>query len=211
MFHLDRKQEAQAIDALHKAIANSPHWPLPYASLAGLLERGGRLDDAVAVYRDALTAMPDDPAVLAELAHHYERQKDYPNAIAQYDRILAKSSDNLPAINNLANLLSLDTANAANLQRAKSLARRLVGQKDPAFLDTIGWVDYQAGDYGKARETLQQAVAANDREPVFLFHLGMAALKTGDRDQARELIGKAVASERQFAELDQAREVLRGL
>ena len=56
--------------------------------------------------------------------------------------------------NNLANLLMARADDAAALDRAHAITRRLRGTEEPAFQDTYGWIAYLRGDHDTALEYL---------------------------------------------------------
>ncbi len=141
------------------------------------------------------------------LAGIYERQKKYEDAIALYDELLEKSPDNLVAVNNLAVLLSERRTDEQSMTRAKELALRLADSKQPALLDTLGWIYYQAGDYDKAAEVLSGVVEQAPEVGIFRYHLGMTYYKQGDSRAASEILSKAIAEDQQYDGVEEARRV----
>jgi tetratricopeptide (TPR) repeat protein len=135
--------------------------------------------------------------------------KDNGKAIEQYENILRDFPGNLLAVNNLASVLSLDSADKPKLERALALAKRLENSGQPVFLDTLAWIYYQLGDTEKALP-LQLKVAEKLADlPIFQYHLGMIYSKRGDAQKARELLEKAVQSKNDFPGLQDAKDALR--
>jgi Tfp pilus assembly protein PilF len=96
----------------------------------------------------------------------------------------------------------------ASLDRARQLAARLSNSKNPALVDTWGWVLYKRGEYADAIRALQEAVDESSHSPPLLYHLAMAQLKTGDRDVARSTLEEALRSGTPFSGSDEAKQVL---
>jgi Flp pilus assembly protein TadD len=66
------------------------------------------------------------------------------------------------------------------IEKAHALA-----PEDGYITDSLGWAQYQAGEYAAAAETLEQAVAAVADDPVITEHLGDAYWRVGRRIEAR--------------------------
>ena len=74
---------------------------------------------------------------------------------------------------------------------------------DPQVLDTLGWVEFLAGDVDKAQETLKRSV----RIKAFTantYHLAEVMLKDGQTRYATELLDMA----RQFAQQNDDKQML---
>ncbi|MEN8761201.1 MAG: tetratricopeptide repeat protein, partial [Thiogranum sp.] len=151
------------------------------------------------------------PQLLIGLAGVHERQKDYEAAISVYEKLLGQQPDNAISINNLAALLADHRADAASLDQAAELAVKLEKAKQPAFLDTAGWVYYRNGDYAKAAGILKRAVELSPEVPVFQYHLGMTYFKLGDKAAASEHLTRATDGEFSYEGVEEARATLKGL
>jgi tetratricopeptide (TPR) repeat protein len=151
---------------------------------------------------------PDNARFVFGYAQILERQGHYDEAISVYEQILQKTPDNILAANNLAALLADHKKDQQSLKKAKELADKLTGAKQPALLDTVGWVDYRLGDYGEAVKVLSGVVEQAPDVPIFNYHLGMAYLKQGDKQAAKEHLSKAVGEKYKYTGVDEAREAL---
>ncbi|MGD8453192.1 MAG: tetratricopeptide repeat protein [Phycisphaerae bacterium] len=75
-----------------------------------------------------------------------------------------------------------------NLERATGMIRLAVAAQPlrAAYLDSLGWAYYRAGDFGAAHEYLERATRlAEGQDPVLYDHLADAAYRLGDVDAAR--------------------------
>lgn len=84
----------------------------------------------------------------------------------------------------------------------------LADSREPAFLDTVGWVHYKNGNYPQAISYLQAAVKQQPNSGEFRYHLGMAFYKQGDVLNARSELELAVAETREYVGRDEAIRIL---
>jgi Flp pilus assembly protein TadD len=64
-----------------------------------------------------------------------------------------------------------------------------------AYLDTLGWVYYRQGEYGKALKCLRKAARAMPDDPVIHDHLGDALYALGEPGEARRYWQKSLELE----------------
>jgi tetratricopeptide (TPR) repeat protein len=177
-------------------------------ALASLYSQQGKLDKAAAILHERMLTAPDNPRYVLGYAQVLERQGHYGEAITTYEQFLDKTPDNVLATNNLAALLADHKQDEQSLKKARVLTDKLAGAKQPALLDTVGWVDYRLGDYGEAIKVLSGVVAQAPDVPVFNYHLGMAYLKQGNKQEARKYLSKAVGEKDTYFGVDEARKAL---
>lgn len=126
----------------------------------------------------------------------------FEEAAKVYQQVLTENPKSFAALNNLAYLL------ATNLNRpteALTYAQQAAAMtpNDPQVLDTLGWVEFLAGDVDKAQETLKRSV----RIKAFTantYHLAEVMLKDGQTRYATELLDMA----RQFAQQNDDKQML---
>ncbi len=83
-----------------------------------------------------------------------------------------------------------------NLEQATELIRRAVAEKPwrAAFIDSLGWAYYKAGDFTNAHKYLARAARLRDgQDPVVYDHLADAAYRAGDHEAACEHWNKSLA------------------
>lgn len=109
--------------------------------------------------------------------------------------------------NNLAYILAKHLGKPQEALEPAKLAAALA-PSDPAVLDTLGWVYFQAGQFRDADREFERAVATSrtpdDRVPAYLHH-AQSKKAVGDRAEAQRLIGLAKQN------LDQASETIRNV
>jgi len=195
-----------AREVFESALSDNEGWLPAYTALASLNAKDPKAQ--IDIYKRGLAAVPESQELALLLGTAYERNGQYDAAIDAYTDVLAVNPD-MPAVaNNLAALLADHHDDSASLDRALQLSLQFDGSENPAFLDTLGWVYYRLGQYGKAQPLLEKAVGAAQSVPVLSYHLGMNYFAQGKTDQARLYLGKAIAKEGDFQGKDDAKNAL---
>jgi Tfp pilus assembly protein PilF len=193
---------------LRAAIAAQPKWTQPYLDLSALRFAQNDPAGAVTQLQAGLKEAPDDIQLNASLAELYDRTGDSDKAIAVYEKMLVKNSDNAIATNNLAALLVDRKGDPASVKRAVELSAKLEKTTQPAFTDTAGWAYLKAGDTQKAVDILKRTVEKAPDVPIFQYHLGVAYQKAGDNVAAKTHLSKALELNPKFSQADDARTAL---
>ena len=197
--------DTAAAEAGYRALAaEDPARPEAHRALAGLLAELGRPDEARAAIAAGLAATGGDAELLFAEASLLEAEGDVAGAIAAYETLYARDGDAPVVINNLASLLTAQGSDAATLERAFAIARRLRESRVPEFQDTYGWILFLRGDPGEARSYLALAAAALPGNAQVQFHLGEAELALGDRAAAKAAFTAALAAAEAGSPLPQA-------
>ena len=204
-------REAEA--ALQKAIDILPAWSGPRNNLAQVYLAQGRKKEAIEKYEAAIQANPNIMAAYLSLGLLYESDRDFDNAIQVYERALAANPGFWMAANNLAFLLSVQSDDKAELERALSLGKQALSFRPnhPGILDTIGWVHYRLGDYNQAWDVMEKALAGAPDSPLLNYHMGMVLLKKDQTDAARDRLEKALEGDEDFIGRDTAEATLKEL
>ncbi len=209
---LAQKKIPEAREVFLLAIKTKPDFRTPYVRLASTYAIEKNTDEMIKIYESGLKAIPDDPVFITGLAGIYEQTGKVDQAISFYEQIIAREPENIIVANNLAMLYVDNTDSSESLKKAQELTKVLVNSKNPAFLDTIGWVSYKAGDYTKAISLLEDAVTKAPKEPALQYHLGMAYFKQGKLLKiAKDHLELAVNNSREFKGKDQAEATLKSI
>jgi predicted Zn-dependent protease len=195
-----------AAEAGYRAlVAEAPALPEPHRALFRLLAGEGDLAGADTALEEGIAATGDANGELLFLrAGLRETRGNLAGAIADYETLYARSSDSPVLANNLASLLTAQGSDAATLERAHAIARRLRGSEVPEFQDTYGWILFLRGDAARAREYLAKAGAALPGNAQVQFHLGEAERTLGNRDAATAAYAAALAAAEAGSPLPQA-------
>jgi cellulose synthase operon protein C len=181
-----QKKWPEASSAFSAAASRQPSGLLvtrQYAALQG----AGKTSEAMAVANRWMKEHPTDAVVPLMLAEESQRRKDYPAAIAGYEKVIALDPVNVAALNNLAWVLTeqKDAKGLEYAERAQQLA-----PFNASILDTYGWALTRNGDAKRGAETLRMASRLARGQPEIRLHLAQALAAAGDKAGAREAIGE---------------------
>jgi len=141
------------------------------------------------------------------LAVLYGIQEQPEKANGYYRKALQIDPDFAPAMNNLAWNYA---EHGGDLDRAVRLAEkaRALMPTHPDMADTLGWVYYKKGWYGKAIRPLRDSVEAQPNNPLAHYHLGMAYYKSGNTTLAQAALQHALRLSQDFPGAQEARHIL---
>lgn len=127
--------------------------------------------------------------IYSQLGDAYHNQKEPLRSAEAFDQALLLDSNNAHVLNNYAYYLSLSKS---NLAKAERMSQRLIKRypDDPTYLDTHGWVLYQAGKFAEALKFLEKA-AKNSNSGVIWEHYGDALFKNSRLNDALDAWKKA--------------------
>ncbi len=199
-----------AAAVLEATLESDESWLPAYTALAGL--PGTDVASQIDIYQRGLEAVPGSQELALLLGTALERNGRIEEAITTYQNALESNPD-LPAVaNNLAALLADHRTDSASLERALALSVQFEDSKNPAFVDTLGWVYYRLGELDKAIPLLEEAVEGAGQVPVLRYHLGMAYLANGQNDLARDQLQQVIDSDSQdFTGYSEAKEAFQKL
>jgi len=174
----------EAIAVLRKLTETSPTFEEGWSGLYMMLARAGQTDAADAALEQALVQLPKSRQLRLLRAGRLEQLGKIDETIALYDALYAENSDDPLVANNLASLLASTRSDDASLERAWTVARRLVDSKVPALQDTYGWIAFRRGELDEALKSLEPAAKGLPGDPSVAYHLGRAYAAKGMKDQA---------------------------
>lgn len=129
-------------------------------------------DAASAIIDEGLQTSPDAALLLVESAVLKEFAGDIDGALEIYEGLYARNSGSFLLANNLASLLATYRSNdAASVERAWTVARRLRDSNVPAIQDTYGWILHLRGEHADALPYLEAAAEGVPNDPIVQFHL----------------------------------------
>ncbi|MEL6467642.1 MAG: tetratricopeptide repeat protein [Pseudomonadota bacterium] len=201
-------------EILRDIIAANPTFAAATTQLYIQLLRTGRQGDAREVLTAALQANDSAPRLLLLQAGELEREGDIEGAIAIYETLYSRNTNNIIVANNLASLLSAFRDDEESQDRAAAVARRLRGTEVPAFQDTYGWITYKQGNFEEALTYLEPAAEALAADPLVQYHLGMTYAALERPEDARAALTRAIeiaGPDSTLPQMARAQETLDGL
>jgi Tfp pilus assembly protein PilF len=129
-------------------------------------------------------------------------------AISLLENVLKQKPNNPVALNNLAwayqqekDPRALDTAEQAFK----------VAGDNPGVMDTLGWMLVEQGNTARGLPLLQKASGLAPDAPEIRYHLAVGLNKSGDKQGARKELDKLLAQNKPFAQIEEARALLKTL
>jgi putative PEP-CTERM system TPR-repeat lipoprotein len=170
---------AGARAAFMAAQAADPRFRPAQLALIRLDASEGKLQSAHRALAGLLARHQGDPELWLYMGWLENLEKDYPQALACFRKVVDADPSNIVALNNLAYLLASETG---QFDEALKYAQQVkeMAPDNQGVDDTIGWIMYRKGLYRSAVGYLEIA-AKGQADPVIRYHLGMAYLKLGDK------------------------------
>lgn len=184
--------------SIARAIALSPGVASYHSNLANALSAAGRLDEAVAHYRQALALQPDYAEAHNNLGNALQAQDQLEAAIASYRQAIAYQAGYAEAYNNLG----LALAGQGCFAEAQAAYRQALAL-DPNYPEPHNNLANTLKTQGQVEQALQHYQAALALRPGYAQahnNLGAALQEMGVFDAAAERYQQALALNPEFAE-----------
>jgi tetratricopeptide (TPR) repeat protein len=168
---------------------------------AALVAReAGHPDVAEKTLRDWVRIAPNEAASRFALGRFLERTGRFPEAEAELRQVVTLEPKNAEALNYLGYSLA---DRDLKLDEAADLIERALALEpwNGAFLDSLGWARFQAGEFEKAREPLERAAREFPRDATVLEHLGDLYEQLGEATKAEAAWQQALDAEPDNAEM----------
>ena len=196
-------RDEEAITLLEQLAAARPDRFEPYYELGNLHRGAERFEQAAEAYEEAVARLGPERTPWTLFYFRgiaYERTGQWEKAEADFNRALELEPEQPYVLNYLAYSW---IEQERNLEEARKMLERAVSAlpDDGYIVDSLGWVYYRLGRYGKAVESLEKAVALKPQDPVINDHLGDAYWRTGRKREARVQWRRALSLEPEAEEI----------
>lgn len=130
--------------------------------------------------------------IYSTIADVYNSLKDYESSDEYFDKSLKLAPDNPTTLNNYSYYLSERNVRLDDAEEMSKRSLELVPEL-ATFMDTYGWIMYKKGDYKKAKEYIEKAIAREDvsQSATLWDHLGDVYYQLKDKEKAIECWKKA--------------------
>jgi choline-sulfatase len=203
---------ARRIQLLEKALAEDPKSPSLYYQLGSALEKAGRQEQALNLYRNALSRGVENGRLHSRIADLSLRKGDKDTAITEYEKAAQFNPSDLESQNNLA-MAYLEKGRLADSERVFHWI--LTTDPDNAAANNgMGLTAIQKHDPVAARSYFEKAAQLDPDLVEAHMNLGLLYEMAGDRVRAREAFEAflAKASPAQYGSLiPKVKEELAGL
>lgn len=178
-----QKQIDSARQTLAQARQRAPQDALQYYMMESeLLSDAGRHQEALTVLDEAVKKNPDDLNILYARGMMLGELERWDDMEREFRAILAKDPKNTDTLNALGYTLA---DRNVRLQEAEQLISRALSlaPKNPAIIDSMGWLKFRQGDTVAALELLRAAYKEFPDHEV-AAHLGEVLWVTGKKEEA---------------------------
>jgi choline-sulfatase len=175
--------EAARTELLRKAMAVDPQNPSLYDLLGGRLEKNGHADEAIALYRTAISKGIDNARLHSRIADLLVRRGDKDAAIVEYEKAAHINPADLDSASNLATAY-LEKGRLDDAERVFKLILTTDGTY-AAAQNGMGLIAIQRQDPNTARGYFEKAVQLNSDLVEAHMNLGILYEMAGDRPRAR--------------------------
>jgi tetratricopeptide (TPR) repeat protein len=158
---------------------------------AALLDDTGHAGEAIALLQLALERYPEHPGLRYQIALIQDKSGLTRESVKNFESLLKVRPEDASLLNALG--YSLADRNQ-KLPRAEQLIRKALGASpdNPAFLDSLGWVQYRRGDITGALPNLERAYRIFPDAEI-ASHWGEALWTSGKQSEARALWARSLA------------------
>ena len=166
--------------------------PVVRPRIAELYREGGKPEAGLQILRNWVGDEPENSQARYQLGAYLYLLEEAEEAEQQMRQALRIEPDHAAALNFLGYSLA---ESEKQLDEALELVQRAleIDAWNGAFLDSLGWVYYQRGEFDQARDPLERAARELPHDPTILEHLGDLYLELGERSMALAMWDEAFA------------------
>ena len=148
--------------------------------MVGVYQEKKDYADAIALAQKMVQLQPRDDKFHFTLGALYDENRQKELSAVEMRKAIELNPSNAPALN----YLGYSYAEAGkHLDEAEKLIKRAldIEPEDGFYIDSLGWVYYQRGQYQKAVDQLERAVNLTSSDPTITEHLGGHAAHLRER------------------------------
>ncbi|HLX13323.1 MAG TPA: tetratricopeptide repeat protein [Bacteroidota bacterium] len=189
--YYDSEKFDRAIEVLEDAKRYLPNEFRVYFLLGVAYQRKGDDINAARTLEKAIELNDKSADAYSALGLVYDELHRHEDSDTMYERALRVDPHNHLVLNNYGYSLS---ERGLQLERALKMSQEAVQQQpdNQSYLDTMGWIYFQMGNYSEAERVTKHAIELGSKSPVIHEHLGDIYAKMHDKDKAMEYWQKAV-------------------
>jgi tetratricopeptide (TPR) repeat protein len=198
----NRGDLANAEAAYQAALSQSPNYIYAEAGMARIWAAQGRIEDAIAQYRQLIARLPLPEFAIA-LGELLESTGDAKGAQEQYELVELIQTLNASAGMNVDLEMALfNSDHGADAAAALAQAETTYAERKTIYTaDVTAWALYHNGRAQEARPYMDEALRLNTQDARLYYHAGMIALAVGDQADAQEYLTHALAINPYFSPL----------
>ncbi|MCJ8345001.1 tetratricopeptide repeat protein, partial [bacterium] len=183
-------QNVQLKEALKEAkIAHQLDNNNPYImdTLGYCYYKNQKFEKSVQILNKAIEIDDSQAIIYFHLASAYYDLKKFDLAVLNFKKSVELDPNNSLTLNNLAYLYSELNQNLEEALTMCKIALK-VAPKNPAYLDTLGWIYYQLGRYEEAKIILEKVLILDPKSQESKSHLEAILAKLNPEDSTKEIL-----------------------
>jgi len=172
-----------ALENFKASLKNFPDDPGLNYYTGSILSRQRKFAQAIEYFEKSSKKEPNNIQAILSLAGAYDELKKFEKSEKLYQKLIALNPESPIINNNYAYHLSI---RGLNLDQALEYSKKAL-KADPEnapYLDTMGWIYYNLGDYYQAKYYIEKSLAIQQTAPEVMEHLGDIYFKLGDKNNA---------------------------
>ena len=209
--YFNRGDLAAAENLYQAALRQSPNYVYAQAGMARVWAAQGRVEDAIAHYRQVVTRIPLPEFTIA-LGELLEATGDMAGAREQYEVVELVQRLNAAAGMNVDLEMALFASDhSADKVAALTQAEAAYANRQTVHTaDVLAWALFHNGRADEARTYMEEVLRLGTQDARLYYHAGMIALAEGDNEDARRYFARALEINPYFSPLyaPQAAQVL---
>jgi tetratricopeptide (TPR) repeat protein len=176
-----------------------------HAFLSSLYRKAKDYPRAIQAMERVIGLDPKSDEAHFQLGALYDESKSKDKSIASMKKAIEINPKNAAALNYLGYTWA---EMGVQLDEAEDLIARALklSPNDGFYIDSLGWVYYQRGDYTRAVEQLERAVEITVDDPTIIEHLADAYEKVGRPDRALTRYREALKRTKEGDQIKRIRE-----
>jgi len=178
--------------------------------LASLYQERGEVSKAIELMQQLVARQPENDQYHFTLGVLYDEVKNKDASIAEMRRAIQLNPQNAAALNYLGYTYA---EMGIELDEAERLIRQALAlsPNDGFYIDSLGWVFYQRGEYDKAIQQLERALEIAGDDPTICEHLADAYVRVGKSRDALRLYQEALTRAKEGAQLERLKAKIQSL
>jgi Flp pilus assembly protein TadD len=178
--------------------------------LSSLYRKSKEYPKAIQAMERVVTLDPKNDEAYFQLGALHDENKNKEKSVANMKKAIELNPKNAAALNYLGYTWA---EMGVQLEEAEELIKRAlkIQPNDGFYIDSLGWVYYQKGDYPRAVEQLERAVELTVDDPTIMEHLADAYEKAGRPDRALTRYRDALKRSKETDQVKRIREKIQRL
>jgi tetratricopeptide (TPR) repeat protein len=199
-----RDQTQKAIEVVQSALKKKNDQKEIFGLLASLYRKQKDYPKAIEAMERVVGMDSRNDQAHFQLGALYDESKNKEKSIASMKKAIELNPRNAAALNYLGYTWA---EMGVQLDEAERLIERAlkIEPNDGFYIDSLGWVYYQKGDYAKAVEHLERAVDLTRDDPTIIEHLGDAYERSGKVDRAVARYREALKKSKEDEQIERIR------